>query len=115
MARARSRPYPKPGFLARRSRRNCCGRKAPPRRKGWLRLGTLRFRPADGKTDQLRGGFYFQLAFDVRAVDLDGFDTQMEMLGNLPGPLPLANELEHLKLAVREPFDWRMNGFGAAS
>ena len=40
-------------------------------------------------------------------MHLDGFDTQMQALGDLPGSLPLTDQLKHLELTVAEPFDGR--------
>ena len=64
----------------------------------------LRFHPAEGVMHEVVGGIQSKLFLEVGAVDLDGFDAQMQLLGDVARALAAANQLEHLEFTVGESF-----------
>src|SRR5262245_19898536 len=66
---------------------------------GWRPLpggGLLRFHPADGVAHQGSRVAQIQFYFDVTAVRIDGFGTEMKLGGDVPRAPALADELENL-------------------
>ena len=49
-----------------------------------------------------------ELLLDMRLVGLDGLHAQVQLVGDLPGPVPLADEPEDLQLPVAQPRDRRL-------
>ena len=41
-----------------------------------------------------------ELLFQVSLVGLDGLHAEMQLFGDLPGPVPFANQPKHFELAV---------------
>jgi hypothetical protein len=70
------------------------------------RLGILRFIPPDCVADQLTSAGQIELSSHIRPVDLDGFDAQVQMFGNIPRWLALAQHLKHLEFAIGQALDW---------
>ena len=52
--------------------------------------------------DQLNTAFQIQFLHDVGTMQLNGFDTQVQLLGYPACPKALANESEHGQLTVTQ-------------
>ena len=62
-------------------------------------------RPGDGRPEQVGGAHELELFPDAMAVGLDGFDPDMELLGDLAGVESATGQLKDLQLAIRQGFD----------
>src|ERR1700733_13324035 len=82
-----------------------------------IKLSTwpLGFRPSRGKTDQFHRGIELQLSFDIRTMNIHGFNTQKEFFSDVAGTFALADELEDLKFAVGQFFHRGVFGGGATA
>lgn len=60
----------------------------------------LRFHPTNSRANEFRSRFQVKLFFDVRAMDFDRFDAQMNLRSNFAGALSFADELEDFQLTI---------------
>src|ERR1051326_970122 len=68
--------------------------------------------PGGGVVGQFRGAVQVELALNLFAVVFDGFDAEMEFLGDVASLFPAADELKNLEFAITQAFD---GGFGDVS
>ena len=61
--------------------------------------------PADGFVEELGGIIEFELFFEARGISLDGFETDAQMIGDLPCAKTASEQLKYFQLAVAQLFD----------
>src|SRR5512134_1023489 len=67
--------------------------------------GAFRFHPAHRVTHQIGRAVDAELLFDVRPVNLNGLDAQVQLPGNFTRSPALPDKLEYSEFAVSQPAD----------
>ena len=70
-----------------------------------LSFSLLAFQPTDGFMQQLRGIIQLEFFLDARAIGLNGLETDMQVVGNLPGVHAAAEQLKNFQFAVAQLVD----------